>query len=578
MSKIMSRMKTNGLLPALVVSLLLIGVSCQQSQPDFDVLIKGGQLLDGTGSPAQRADLGIRGDAIVDVGDFSASTAKQVIDATGLVVAPGFIDMHSHSDFPLLVDGRALGKVMQGVTTELLGESDSPAPAVGPARPEMERSLAGMDLKLDWTTLGEYFARLERQKVAVNVVSLVASGQVRAAVVGYEDRAPTPEELKRMEQLVDDAMRDGAVGLSSGLLYAPNSYAKTEEIIALAKVAGRRGGIYVTHLRNENEELLKWLQEAARIGQEGGLPVEVLHLKRLNVRLDGAREAGGMAEALAYIEDLQKKGVKIAADAYPYIASSTSLTARLVPRWALDGGRERFVARLRDPAQRKKIQAESQKILSSPIAGLRSDTVMLARTSYEPHRQYQGKRLSEIGDLMKTDTADALLTILDKGEGQASGVFFGMREEDVQMVLSRPWVTIGSDGSALAPTGILARSHPHPRSYGTYPRVRGKYVRENKTLTLPDAIRKMTSLPAERLGISDRGQLKPGYKADVVVFNAETIIDKSTFDQPHQLSEGVQWLLVNGEVVVSNGGHTGALPGRVLRHSEGGTVSRASAQ
>jgi N-acyl-D-amino-acid deacylase len=575
-------MQENSMIPRLVVillvSLLAFTTSCRQSQPDFDVLIKGGQLLDGTGAPARRADLGLRGDTIVEIGDLSSSFARQVIDATGMVVAPGFIDMHSHSDYPLLVDGRALGKVMQGVTTELLGESESAAPAVGPVRSEMELSLAGMDLKLDWTTMGEYFARLERQKTSVNVVSLVASGQVRAAVVGYEDRPPTPEELKRMEQLVDDAMRDGAAGLSSGLLYAPNSYASTEEIIALAKVAARHGGIYVTHLRNENEELLKWLQEAARIGQEGGLPVEVLHLKRLNVRLDGAKEAGGIVDAVAYIEGLQKNGIKIAADAYPYVASSTSLTARLVPRWALEGGRERLVARLRDPAQRKKMEAESQRILSSPIAGLRSDTVMLARTSYEPHRDYQGKRLSEIAELMKTTTADALLTILDKGEGQASGIFFAMREEDVAYVLSRPWVSIGSDGSALAPTGILARSHPHPRSYGTYPRVLGKYVRESKTLTLPDAIRKMTSLPAERLGITDRGQLKSGYKADVVVFNHETITDNSTFDQPHQLSEGVQWLLVNGEVVVSNGDHTGALPGRVLRHSKGGALSRASAK
>jgi len=547
--------------------LIWVAPACRGSAPSgFDVLIAGGQLVDGTGAPTRRADLGIRADTIVEVGDLSGFPAQRVIDANGFVVAPGFIDMHSHSDFPLLVDGRALGKVTQGVTTELLGENESAGPATGPIRPEMERALGNLELKLDWSTLGEYFARLERQHMAVNLVSLVGAGQVRAAVVGYDRRAPTSDELLRMEQLVDAAMRDGAAGLSTGLIYAPNSYATTEELIALAKVAARHGGIYVSHLRNEDDHLLDSLREAGRIARDAGLPVEVLHLKRFGVRLDGGSETPTIRDAVALIEDLQREGVKIAANAYPYAASATTLNARLLPAWSLEGGRARLVARLRDLQTRKRIRAETGLVLASPIAGQRADTVMLASTTFEPHRKYQGLRISQIAEQMRADAADALLEIVDKAEGQARGVFFGMREEDVAFVLSRPWVTIGSDGAALTPSGTLARDHPHPRYYGTFPRVLGQYVREAKLLSLPDAIRKMTALPAERLGLADRGRIAPGQRADIVVFDPAAIADRATFEVPHQLAVGVQWLLVNGVVVVSNGAHTGALPGRVLRH------------
>ena len=549
------------------VVVLSITAACQSSSPaPLDVIIRGGDLVDGTGTPARRADVGIRADTIVEVGDLSQATATRVIDATGLVVAPGFIDMHSHSDFPLLVDGRALSKTTQGVTTELLGESDSAAPASGAVRPEVEKALKSYELTLDWATLGEYFGRLERQRTAVNVVSLVGAGQVRAAVVGYDRRAPTADELSRMETLVDAAMRDGAAGLSSGLIYAPNSYATTEELIALAKVAARHGGIYVSHIRNEGDGVIDALREAARIGREAGLPVEVLHLKRNLARLDGRPQAVGMGDAIEVIEEARRQGVKMAANVYPYAASQTTLNVNLLPQWSLEGGRERLLAHLRDAKTRPKIRAEVAPVLASPVSGRRADTVMLARTTYEPHRKYQGLRLSEIAEQMKQEPADALLEIIDKSEGQAGGIYFGMREEDVALALRQPWTTIGSDGAALAPSGILSRSHPHPRSYGTFTRVLAHYVREQRVLTLPQAIQKMTGLAAERLGLQDRGIVQAAKKADLVVFNPNTIADKANFEQPHQLSVGVQWVLVNGDVVVDAGEPTNALPGRVLRH------------
>jgi dihydroorotase/N-acyl-D-amino-acid deacylase len=555
-----------------VVVVVLAAAGCQSRQATpFDLVIRDGELIDGAGATARRADVGIRGDTIVEIGDLSAATATRVIDAAGMVVAPGFIDMHSHSDLPLLVDGRSLSKITQGVTTEVLGESDSPAPVIGHVRGEAERSLGVYGLKLDWTSFAEYFERLERQQTAVNVVALVGAGQVRAAVVGFEKRAPTANEVSQMQALVDRAMQDGAAGLSSGLIYAPNSYASTEELIELARVAARHGGIYVSHIRNEDDGLLVALREAATIGREAGLPVEVLHLKRNLARLDGAAEATTMRDAIAVIEEARQQGVKMAANVYPYAASQTTLNANLVPQWALEGGREQLLARLRDPKTRARIRGEAQAILTSPLSGRRADTVMLARTTHAPHERFQGMRIKQIADDTKRDAADAVLDIIDKSDGLASGIYFGMREEDVALALAQPWTTIGSDGSGLAPTGILARSHPHPRSYGTFPRVLGHYVREKRVLTLPQAVHKMTGLSAERLGLTDRGLLKVANKADVVVFDPDTISDRATFDEPHQLSTGVQWLVVNGALVLDNGEPTGALPGRVLRHGSKST-------
>jgi N-acyl-D-amino-acid deacylase len=543
-----------------------VAVSLSGAQPRFDLIIRAGDVIDGTGSPARRADVGVRGDSIAEIGDLSAAAAARTIAATGLVVAPGFIDMHSHSDYTLLVDGRALSKVMQGVTTELLGEADSAGPALGPAREEREKSLADLELKLDWTTLHSYFSRVERQKISVNLVSLVASGTIRAGVVGYDDRPATPAELQRMTELVEEAMQQGAAGLSSGLIYQPNSYASTEELIALSKVAARHGGIYVSHIRNEGDGLLKALDEAIRIGREAAIQVEVLHFKRSSVRMNVTEEAGTIREAAALLEKVQREGVRIYADVYPYAASSTTLNTRM-PNWAMAGGTERLLERLRDPATRAKIRDAVETSLSRGVSGATPETMLVTRTPFEPHRKFQGQKLADIAKALAISPADAIIELIDKGEGRVGAIFFGMREEDVEFALTRPWTTVGSDGSALAPEGILARSSPHPRSYGTFARVLGRYVRERKALTLAEAIRKMTSLSASRLGLTDRGTLASGKKADIVVFDSATIADRATFEAPHQLATGVRWLLVNGTVVVDDGRHTGATPGLVLRHS-----------
>lgn len=548
------------------LGLVLLALTQQPDVEVFDLLVRGGSLVDGTGAPARRADVGIRGDRIVAIGDLAARRAIRTLDATGLVVAPGFIDMHSHSDFALLVDGRALSKVTQGVTTELLGESGSAAPASGPVRPEMQRSLSELGLSLDWTTLGEYFETLESKKTSVNVLSTVASGQVRSAVVGYDDRPATPGELKKMEDLVDQAMREGAVGISSGLIYAPNRYASTAELIALAKVASRYGGFYLTHMRNEGEGLLEAVAEAIEIGRQGNLPVEILHFKRSGVRLSGGREKSTIQEAAALIERARSEGIEVAANVYPYDASQTTLSIRL-PDWTQNGGREKMLERLRNPETRARIREEIGSSLAEGVAGATPETILFGRTTYEAHRGYQGKRIQEIAQAMGVEPAEAIIELIDKADGSTTAVYFGMRDEDVQYALRLPWVTIGSDGTAVAPEGILARSHPHPRWYGTFPRVLGRYVREERTLSLEEAVHKMTGLSAERLGLSDRGVLAEGKMADVVVFDKDTISDRSTFESPHQLSVGVRWLAVNGELVLDEGKHTGARPGRVLRRT-----------
>lgn len=530
----------------------------------FDLLIRGGELHDGTGAPGRRADVGIAGDTIAAVGDLSGARAERRIDANGLVVAPGFIDMHSHSDFTLLVDGRGLSKVYQGVTTELLGESGSAAPAVGPARDELARSLAEYELALDWTSLAEYFARIERQGNSVNIVSTVATGQVRAAVVGYDKRPPTAGEMSEMEALVEQAMREGAVGVSSGLIYPPNQYASTEELIALAKVAARHGGIYVSHIRNEAGGLLDALQEAIRIGREAGIPVEVLHFKRSSIQLESAEQKPSIQDAAELIESAQREGVKIYANVYPYAASQTTLSVR-IPDWAREGGRLKMLERLRDPGTRAKIREEVRANFARGIGGVTPDTILFGRTTYEPHRRFQSKRLAEIATALNVEPAEAILELVDKADGSTSAVYSSMRQEDVRYALTLPWTTIGSDGAAVAPEGILAQSHPHPRWYGTFPRVLARYVREQKALTLSDAIRKMTSLPASRLGLADRGTIAAGNKADLVVFDAAKIIDHADYARPHRLAEGVLHLLVNGQLVLRDGKHTGAKPGRVLR-------------
>lgn len=546
----------------LLAPLLLVG--CEPAAPAYDLMLRGGQVIDGTGAPARAADVAVVGDSIAAVGDLAGADATRVVDVGGLLVAPGFIDMHSHSDFTLLADGRALSKTTQGVTTEVLGESGSAGPVLGAARDETAASLERYDLELGWTTLGEYFDTLEARGSSVNVVSTVGAGLIRASVMGYDDRPPTDDEMARMVELVDEAMEQGAIGLSSGMVYAPNAYFTTEEMIALAEPAAERGGIYLTHVRNEGDGLLESLDEAITIGREAGLPVEILHFKRFAVRPEGPRVEPTIQDAVALIDSVRAEGQEVAADVYPYDAAQTGMDQR-IPAWAHDGGRERMVERLRDPPTRARIVREVRQTFQGGRAAYTPETIMLGATPHEPHRRFLGMRIAEISAALGIGPAETLVELVEKGEGRVRAIYFGMREEDVRYLLQVPWTTIGSDGTAVAPEGVFAEAHPHPRWYGSFPRVLGHYVREEGVLELPEAVRKITSLAASRVGLDDRGTVAAGMKADLVAFDPERIIDRATFTDPHQLSDGVEWLVVNGELVIAGGEHTGATPGRALR-------------
>jgi len=554
-----------GVFPALPVLLML--VACAESDAHFDVLIRGGDVFDGTGGASQRVDIGIQGELVAVVGNLSGASGDVEIDATGLAVAPGFIDMHSHSDRTLLVDGRALSKVKQGVTTELLGESGSAAPVF-----RRVTSASGDSDSADgsegeaWTTFAEYFALLEQQGISVNVLSTVGSGALRAGVVGLDDVPATPRQLEEMKGYVEQAMRDGAFGLSSGLIYIPNRYASTEELIELAKVAAAHGGFYTSHIRDEADELVAAVEEAVRIGRDAGLSVHILHFKYSGTRSKVHHERSPFLAAVQVVEAARDEGLDVYADVYPYVASSSTLNLR-IPDWAREGGSAALTARLGDPILRGRIRQEVADHLAKGIPAGTPETVLLSRTPYEGHRSYQGMTIAEIAEEMGADAVDTILELVERSGASAGAIFFGIREEDLEQALTLPWTSIGSDGSALAPAGELAQSHPHPRSYGTFPRVLARYVRERGVLTLTDAIHKMTGLPAEQLGLQDRGTLMVGNKADIVVFDPQTIRDLATFEAPHQLAEGVAHLLVNGEIVLENGEHTGALPGQVIRRN-----------
>ncbi len=530
--------------------------------PQYDLLIVGGHILDGSGSPWFEGAVAVRDGRIVDVGRLSNATARRVIDAKGLIVAPGFIDLHSHSDFTLLVDGKGQSKIRQGVTTEILGEADSAGPVLGPAGPEFDKDLKRYGLERDWTTLGGYLARLERQGISVNIASYVGSGQVRECVLGNVDRDPTAEELEKMKELVDQAMRDGAIGVSSGLIYPPNSFAKTGELIELAKVAAKHGGIYATHIRGESWTSIRALQEAVEISEKGGLPVNIFHFKKY------ARDNWGkMGEQVKLIQAARDRGVDITANQYPYIASMTGLEMCIPPKFQ-EGTSEQVVARLKDP----KVRAEIRKAIADGMPGWDDNEVksvggwhgvQVASMQRPENKKFEGKRMDEVARMMGKDPLDALCDLLISEGGSAEAVYFGMSDPDVRLAMQQPWVGIGSDGSAVSPEMEFV-GKPHPRFYGTFPRVLGHYVREEHVLSLADAVRKMTSFPAQIEGLTDRGLLRPGMAADITIFDPETVIDKATFDAPHQYPVGIPYVIVNGVVVLNKGEHTGAKPGKAL--------------
>ncbi|HXJ81958.1 MAG TPA: D-aminoacylase [Candidatus Methylomirabilis sp.] len=526
----------------------------------LDIKITGGQVVDGTGVPGRRADVGITGDAIAAIGDLAQERAGRTIDAAGLTVAPGFIDMHSHSDWRLLGNRPAESKIRQGVTTEVVGNCGfSPAPVTDEFREDMRGFAlylpAGMDFS--WRSMADYLRRYEDEGVALNVVQLVGHGTLRIAAMGFARRAPTARELATMERLMDESMAGGAAGLATGLIYAPGSYAATEEIIAIARRTAVGGGFYASHIRGEGATLLDAVGEAIRVGREGGLPVQISHIKAA-----GRPNWGRVDQALGLIDAARAEGLDVMADAYPYTASSTSLRT-LLPDWMLEGGVPAMLDRLGDAGVRARIRAEMSRGSAILARGLGWEDIMIASAPSRP--EAEGRRLAEIARAWGRDPLDAAIEILLAERGQGSIILFQLDETDLRRALVHPQVMIGSDGSSLAVDGEMGKGKPHPRSYGTFPRVLARYVRAERLLTLEQAVMKMTGLPARRLGVRDRGVLAVGAKADIVGFDAMRVEDRATYEEPHRYSAGIPYVLVNGRVVIEGGEHTGALPGQVLK-------------
>ena len=547
----------------LLLLLASIPASLSAQQQQYDLIIRNGHIIDGTGSPWYAGDVAIRDGRIAAVGALVDAKAAKTIDAAGMVVAPGFIDMLGQSDLSILVNPRLPSKIFQGITTEITGEGSSAAPLNDSIIAADRVGYDHYKITPDWRTLAEYFARLERQGIGINVADYVGATQVRRMVLGDVDRAPTAPELDQMRELVRRAMRDGAVGLSTALQYPPAPYAKTDELIALAAEAARFGGVYATHMRSESDEIIPALDEAIRIGREAKIPVEIWHLK-----VAGKRNWARMPEIVAKIESARRSGVDIAADTYAYTAWFNSLSA-MVPDWAHDGGTAKLLERLRDPAARRRIRKDMETpgswVNNSWLEISGPEAILIGAVQNPALLGLQGKTLAQVAKQKKADPIDALLDLLIEDQGYTSVAVFGMAEKDVVLALKQPWVSINNDSQGTAPDGILGQEHPHPRAYGTFPRILRKYVREEKALTLADAIRKFTSLPAQRMRLGDRGVLKAGMWADVVVFDPGQVRDLATFAKPNQLSEGMRWVLVNGVPVIADGKATGSLPGKVLR-------------
>jgi N-acyl-D-amino-acid deacylase len=553
--------KTFGLIAVFLTALPL---SLAQSSPrTFDLVVTDGHIIDGTGSPWYSGDIGISGGKIAAIGNLSDAQRARTLDAHGMVVAPGFIDLLGQSELTILVDPRLPSKIFQGITTEITGEGGSVAPLNDAIIQAGQHSYDHYHITPDWRSLQQYFARLEKQGMGINLATYVGATQVRRMVLGDDDKQPTPEQLEQMRELVRQAMREGAVGVSTSLMYAPAPYAKTEELIALAAEASKFGGIYSTHLRNESDSVLVAIDEALRIGREAHIPVEIWHIK-----VAGKANWGRMPEVVAKINAARAQGVDISADTYAYTAWFNSFSA-FIPAWAHDGGDTKLIERLKDPATRARIRHDMLTPSSTwdnewqEISG--PQDVLIGVVQNPKLLPLQGKRLSEVAKLQNKDPMDALFDILIEDQAATEVAVFGMSEPDVALALQQPWVAFDNDSSGASTEGILGLEHPHPRAYGTFPHVLRKYVREEKKLTLEDAIRKFSALPAQRLRLTDRGVLKAGMWADLVIFDPATIRDLATFENPNQLSQGMEYVLVNGVPVIDQGKQTGALPGKVLR-------------
>jgi dihydroorotase/N-acyl-D-amino-acid deacylase len=533
-------------------------------QAEYDLVIRGGRVVDGTGRRAFEADVAVRGDRVVRVGAIpDGAPAKRTIDASGLVVAPGFIDLLGQSEQYVLIDPRAMSKVMMGVTTEVTGEGGSIAPVNERTLKEDEPFNRRYNLDVDWRTLHEYFRRLGLQGAGVNLATFVGATQVRAYVVGFDNRDPTPGELEQMKTLVAEAMEDGALGLSTSLQYVPARFAKTDEIVELAKVARRYGGIYATHQRSEANALDASLAEVFEIARRANIPAEIWHLKAAY-----RKNWGRMPQVLAKIRAARARGLDVTADVYPYTAASTSLSACLPP-WAIEGGSEKMISRLRDPATRARIKADILKDSNEwediYLGSGGASGVLIGSVVNRELEGLQGKRVSEIAQEQGKDELDALFDIIIADRGQTGAIYFMMNEDDLRAALREPFVSICTDSGARAADGPLAGSKSHPRGWGSYPRILSRYVRDEHLLTLEEAVRKMTGQPAARVGLKDRGVLRAGAYADITVFDPARVRDLATFDQPNQHPEGIEYVVVNGRLEVDAGQRTPANAGRPLR-------------
>jgi len=547
-------------------AILLFGIAplqAQEAAKSFDIVITNGQIIDGTGSPWYSGDVGIRDGKIAAIGNLSAAARSRTIDAGGKVVAPGFIDMLGQSEDTILVEPRLPSKIYQGITTEITGEGESIAPLNDAIVRADREHYEQYHIRADWRTLRQYFSRIEKQGMGINLASYAGATRVRRMVLGDNDVQPTAAQLEQMKELVRQAMRDGAVGVSTSLEYAPAPYAKTEELIALAAEASKFGGIYATHMRNEGTGILAAIDEAVRIGREAHIPVEIWHFK-----VGGKPSWGHMPEAIAKVNAARAEGLDVSADTYAYTAWFNDFSA-FIPAWAHDGGNAKLVERLKDPATRERIRKD----MLTPsdqwdnewqeIPG--PEAVLIGVVNNPQLLPLQGKTLAAIAKTWNKDPMDALFDLLIEDHARTSVAVFGMSEPDVSLALQQPWVSVDNDSSGTSPEGILGQEHPHPRAYGTFPRILRKYVREEHLLTLEDAIRKFSALPAQRMRLTDRGVLKAGMCADIVIFDPATIRDLATFDKPNQLSEGMVYVLVNGVPVIDQTKMTGALPGKVLR-------------
>ncbi len=542
--------------------LALLTTACRPTAR-YDVILRGGTVYDGSGSPPVVADVAIQGDSVVAVGDLSGASAPVELDVQGLAVAPGFINMLSWATESLIEDGRAMSDVLQGVTLEVMGEGSSMGPIPDSLKEWAESRQGDIKYDITWNTLGEYLDFLEEKGISVNVASFVGATTVRVNVVGFEDRPPTEEELARMTALVREAMEEGALGVGSALIYAPGFYARTPELVALARAAGEYGGMYISHMRSEGNRLLEALEEVFTIAREAGVPAEIYHLKAA-----GAENWDKLDEVIRRVEAARAEGLRITADIYTYTAGATGLDAAMPP-WVQEGGPEAWFERLQDPAIRARVAREMRTPTDEwenlLLAAGGAENVLLVGFKQDSLKYLTGKTLAQVAAMRGTSPEETAMDLVVQDQSRVGSVYFIMSEENVKKKIALPWVAFCSDGGAPAAEGVFLKSNPHPRAYGNFARLLGRYVRDEQVIPLEEAVRRLTSFPAGNLKLRRRGRLAPGYYADVVVFDPATIRDNATYENPHQYATGVRHVFVNGVQVVRDGEHTGATPGRVVR-------------